>query len=599
MAITANGLLEGNRSKPRTEKRSAEDLELPRCPTGIDGLDEITGGGFPLGRPTLISGNAGCGKTVLAVEFLVRGATKYGEPGLFVAFEERAEELAMNVRSMGFDLDALSKQGLLSVDYVSVERNEIEETGEYDLEGLFIRLGHSIDTLGAKRVVLDTIESLFSGFSNRAILRAELRRLFRWLKDKGVTAVITGERDGAMLTRQGLEEFVSDCVILLDHRVDDQVSTRRLRIVKFRGAAHGTNEYPFLIDEEGISVIPITSLHLRHSVSEDRVSTGIEALDGMLGGRGYYRGSSILVSGTSGSGKTSIGAHFAEAACRRGERCLYFAFEESEKQLARNMASIGIGLSQWVDRGLLRIHAARPTLTGLESHLAGMQKLVRDFQPDAVIIDPVSNLVTAGTIAETESMLVRLIDYLKTAGITAVLSYLTSGGRAAEATEIGISSLTDSWLLLRDIELAGERNRGLYVLKSRGMKHSNQIREFVLTDSGVRLLDVYTGPEGVLTGSMRVAQESRERTQARNRTLDLERKRREVERKRKALQAQVASLEAELEVQEEELTHLSAQGRDSEDQIERERSDMAKSRSVEDGNVSGRSRVLGTRRRQI
>ncbi|HZI89025.1 MAG TPA: circadian clock protein KaiC [Candidatus Polarisedimenticolia bacterium] len=509
MKSTPNGaVLTANQKDQRSDSDSSERArELPRCPTGIEGLDEITGGGLPLGRPTLICGSAGCGKTVLAIEFLVRGATQYGEPGLFVAFEERSEELTQNVRSMGFDLDDLIQRNLLTVDHVAVERSQIEETGEYDLEGLFIRVGHEIDRLQAKRVVLDTLESLFAGFENEAILRAELRRLFHWLKDKGVTAVVTAERGSGTLTRQGLEEYVSDCVILLDHRVDSQVSTRRLRIVKFRGAAHGTNEYPFLIGDDGVTVIPITSARLDHQVSEERIPTGVPGLDAMLGGRGYYRGSSILISGTAGSGKSSLSGYFADAVCRSGERCLYFAFEESQPQIQRNLKSIGLDLGPHVEKGLLRFHAARPTLTGLEAHLATMHKNVRDFRPNAVILDPISNLFAAGTNTDALLMVIRLIDHLKREGITAFLTNLSAAG-SAEQTEIGISSVIDTWVLLRDIELGGERNRGLYVLKSRGMSHSNQIREFLLTDTGVKLLEVYSGPEGVLTGSMRVAQEA-------------------------------------------------------------------------------------------
>jgi len=473
---------------PASERNDRSNhRELPRCPTGIEGLDEITGGGLPLGRPTLIAGAAGCGKTVFATEFLVRGATRYGEPGIFVSFEERSEELARNVLSMGFDLNDFERRNLLVVDHIAIERSEIEETGEYDLEGLFIRIGHEIDRVGAKRVVLDTLESLFSGFESASILRAELRRLFRWLKDKGVTAVITGERGDRLITRQGLEEYVSDCVIVLDHRVDAQISTRRLRIVKYRGAAHGTNEYPFLIDEDGVTVVPITSAQLDHQVSSERVSTGVLALDEMMGGRGYYRGSSVLVSGAGGSGKTSLAASFANATCRRGERCLYFAFEESEAQLIRNMRSIGLELSPWIDRGLLRVHAARPSLTGLETHLATMQKLIRDHAPRAVILDPISNLIAAGTALDTRAMLLRLMDDMKRKGITAFVNDLTAGGAFHEASDIGISSLTDTWLLLRDIERRGERSHALYVLKSRGMKHSNQIREFLLSDEGVVL----------------------------------------------------------------------------------------------------------------
>ena len=414
-----------------------KNRSLPKAPTGIQGLDEITGGGLPRGRPTLVCGSAGCGKTLLAMEFLVRGATEFGEPGVFMAFEETAEELAQNVRSLGFDLEDLAEQNKLLVDFVRVERSEIEETGEYDLEGLFIRLGHAIDSLGAKRVVLDTLETLFGGLSNAAILRAELRRLFRWLKDKGVTAIITGERGDGTLTRHGLEEYVSDCVIVLDHRVTEQLSTRRLRIVKYRGTTHGTNEYPFLIDENGISVLPVTSLGLSQEASDERISTGIPRLDAMLGGKGVYRGSSVLISGTAGTGKTSLAAHFADATCRRGERCLYFAFEESESQLVRNMRSIGLDLAPWSKKGLLRFHATRPSAYGLEMHLATLHKLVNEFEPRVVVVDPITTFLGAGTSVEAESMLMRLIDFLKAQQITAMFTSLTHGGNAPGAERGG------------------------------------------------------------------------------------------------------------------------------------------------------------------
>ncbi len=483
---------------------------LPKAPTGITGLDEITGGGLPRGRPTLVCGAAGCGKTLLAMEFLVRGIVNHGEPGVFLAFEETAHDLSENVRSLGFDLQQLVDQQRLVIDHVHVERDEIEETGEYDLEGLFIRLGYAIDSIGAKRVVLDTIETLFGGLTNFGILRSELRRLFRWLKDKGVTAVITGERGDGALTRQGLEEYVSDCVIVLDHRVSEQLSTRRLRIVKYRGTVHGTNEYPFLIDENGISVLPITSLGLEHEVSEERITTGVAGLDAMLGGRGVYRGSTVLISGTAGTGKTIISSHFANASCERGERCLYFAFEESRDQWIRNMHSVGLDLQRWIDEGLLQVHASRPTSQGLEIHLVTLHKLVSEFKPHLVVVDPITNFLRLGSQAETEGMLVRMIDFLKLSQTTAVFTSLTHGGHALEQSESGVSSLIDTWLLVRDIELGGERNRGLYVLKSRGMAHSNQIREFTLSPHGVDLKEVYIGPEGVLTGSLRLAQEARE-----------------------------------------------------------------------------------------
>ncbi|HEX6298752.1 MAG TPA: circadian clock protein KaiC [Burkholderiales bacterium] len=526
----------GKSERPVAAARSAPPA-LRKARTGIDGLDEITHGGLPEGRPTLICGGPGCGKTLMAMEFLIRGATQFGEHGAFIAFEETGEELAQNVRSLGFDLNQLVEQKKIALDHVRVEPAEIVENGEYDLEGLFLRLGYAIDTVGAKRVVLDTIEALFGGFTNEAVLRAELRRLFRWLKDRGVTAVITGERGDETYTRQGLEEYVSDCVILLDHRVNEQVSTRRLRIVKYRGTTHGTSEYPFLIDERGISVLPVTSLQLDHEVSNERVSSGIPRLDAMLGG-GYYRGSSVLVSGTAGTGKTTLAASFAHETAKRGERCLYLAFEESPKQLARNMRTVGLDLDRFIGKGVLRMHASRPTFHGLEMHLVQIHKMVTEFRPTAVVIDPISNFSSSGTASDASLMLLRLIDFLKAHQITAFLTHLTGGGRATEATDVGISSIIDTWLLLRDIELGGERNRGLYVLKSRGMKHSNQIREFVITPEGIQLLDVYVGPEGVLTGSLRAAQEAREHAAAVALQEEIAVKQREVDRLRAELEAQ-------------------------------------------------------------
>ena len=467
----------------------SSNQELAKSPTGIQGLDEITNGGLPKGRPTLICGGAGSGKTLLAASFLLNGVVQYDEPGVLMTFEETSEELASDLNSLGFDLGKLIAAGKLVVDYVRVERSEIEETGEYDLEGLFVRLEYAVDSIGAKRIVLDTIESLFAGLSNPGILRAELRRLFRWLKDKGLTAVLTGERGDAGLTRQGLEEYVSDAVILLDHRVHEQVSTRRLRIVKYRGSHHGTNEYPFLIDAEGLSVLPVTSLGLTHPALNERVSTGVARLDDMLSGRGYYRGSTILLSGTAGTGKTSLAAHFIDAACRRGERCLYFLFEESPQQLLRNMRSIGINLQQWVDRGLLQFHADRPSRFGLERHLASMQRAVSKFKPLVTVTDPVTNLLTVGSQSDVRSMLTRVIDYLKSEGITGVFTSLTPGSKELEETDAGISSLMDTWIVLTINEENRRRRRWLSVLKSRGMAHSNSVSEYLLTDHGLQLLD--------------------------------------------------------------------------------------------------------------
>ncbi len=530
----------------RKRRRQAHPAGLAKVPPGITGLDEITGGGLPAGRPPLVCGTAGCGKTLLAIEFLVHGAVDHGEPGVFMAFEERAGDLRDNVKSLGFDLDHLVARRKLVIDHVEVERSEIEETGEYNLDGLFIRLSHAIDSVKARRVVLDTIESLFSGFSNAAILRAELRRLFGWLKEKGVTAIITGERGEGRLTRQGLEEYVSDCVILLDQRVSEQIATRRMRIVKYRGSAHGTNEYPFLIDEHGVSVLPITAMGLNHQVSSRMISSGVPELDEMLGGKGLYQGSSVLISGPAGTGKTSLALSAVKAACERGERALMFAFEEAPAQILRNARSVGLDLQPLVDKGLLRIHASRPFAFGLEMHLLTVQREVRAFRPRLVVVDPITNLSVQGDFGETNAMLVRLVDFLKSEGITALYTSLTSTAGSLEQTDVGVSSLIDTWLLLEQIRANGERNRTLYVLKSRGMNHSNQVREFVLSSKGIQLRMPYLGQDQVLTGSARLAQEARDRDAELARRTERERAAAEAAARRRALEAQIEALRAEL-----------------------------------------------------
>jgi circadian clock protein KaiC len=529
--------------------KMSERKLLPKAPTGITGLDEVTGGGLPRGRPTLICGGPGCGKSLLGTEFLIRGATQFGEPGVLMTFEETENDIRKNIASLGFGADELIRKKKLLIDYVKVDRQEIDENGEYDLEGLFIRLKFAIDQIKAKRVMLDTIESLFAGLDNQAVLRAELRRLFYWLKDLGMTTVLTGERGEGNLTRQGLEEYVSDCVIVLDHRVHNQISTRRMRVVKYRGSTHGTNEFPFLIDEDGISVLPITASLLAHKVSSERVSSGVPRLDNMLGGKGFYRGSSVLVTGTAGTGKSTLSANFAAATCRAGDRCIYFAFEESENQILRNMASVGLDLSKHVKSGRLQFFTARPSLYGLEMHLAMMHKRIQEFKPGAVIVDPISNFAVGVEERDVHSMLVRLVDFLKSQQITSMFTNLTTDGGARETTDMGISSVMDTWILVRDIESGGERNRGLYVLKGRGIAHSNQIREFLITSKGIDLLDVYVGPEGVLTGSARVAQEAREKAEMLTREQETRGKHQELERKREALEARIAVLRSEFEVE--------------------------------------------------
>ena len=542
-------------------------VPLQKTPTGIRGLDEITGGGLPKGRTTIVCGGPGCGKTMLGIEFLVRGALEFNEPGVLLAFEETPEDISSNVASLGFDIQDLANKKKLFLDYISMDPSEVQETGEYDLEGLFIRLQDAVDTIGAKRVMFDTVEALFSGFSNPRILRAEFRRLFRWLKERGLTTILTAERGDGTLTRQGLEEYVSDCVILLDHRIRDQISARRMRIVKYRGTKHGADEYPFLIDEQGVSILPLTSLQLQHKVSNERVSSGVPDLDKMLEGKGYFRGSSILLSGTAGSGKTTLAASFADATCRRGERCLFIDFEESRDQVARNMKSIGIDLEQWSEKGLLFHESWRPTQSGIEMHLLRIHKLVEKVRPQCVIVDPITNLINGSSDKEVYSMLLRLIDFLKSAGITAVFVSLTGGGENLEKTTVGISSLTDTWVLLRDVELNGERNRCLYVLKSRGMAHSNQLREFTMTEHGIKLIPAYIGSGGVLTGSSRLTQEAKERSDARWRQQEIQSKQQLIDRKRLALQAQIASLQAESAAVEQEAEQVIREEQEREEEL--------------------------------
>jgi circadian clock protein KaiC len=516
--------------------------QIPKTLTGISGLDEVTGGGLPRGRSTLVCGPAGCGKTLLAMEFLVRGIAQFDEPGVFVAFEESVDDLIANVASLGFDLAQLEADGQLIIEHVNIVDTEMQEAGDWDLDGLFLRLGAAIDEVGAKRVVIDTIETLFGAFANTATLRSELRRLFGWLKDREITAVITGERGDGSLTRHGIEEYVSDCVIVLDHRVTEQASTRRLRILKYRGSLHGTNEYPFLIGESGVSVLPITSLGLDNSVSTERMSTGVARLDAMLGGGGVFKGSTVLVNGTAGTGKSTLAAQFCDATCRQGRRALYFAFQESDAEIMRNMSSVGIDLMQWVDAGLLQFRCFRPSVLGLEAHLFAMQKFVGEWDPAVVVMDPISDLLSIGTATDVSAMLTRQVDFLKSRGVTALFTSMDSNHAEQE-----IASLVDTWLLVKIMEGNGELNRVLYVLKSRGTAHSNQIREFLLTGQGLELTDVYVGPHGVLTGSARQAQEAQERADGTARLDDLEQRRVDLQRRREAVEAQTAALWREFE----------------------------------------------------
>jgi circadian clock protein KaiC len=562
-------------------ERSRPVSLLSKAPTGISGFDEITVGGLPKGRPALICGSAGCGKTLFSLEFLVNGARRYNEPGVFIAFEETKDELTKNVASLGFDLNQLIRRKKLVVDYVHIERSEIEETGEFDLEGLFIRLNHAIDSIGAKRVVIDTLEALFAGLPNEMLLRAELRRLFRWLKDKGVTAVITAERGEGALTRYGLEEYVADCVVLLDNRVVDQITTRRLRVVKYRGSIHGANEYPFLIGEKGLSVLPVTSIGLTHEAATGRISSGVPRLDAMLGGKGYYRGSSVLISGSAGTGKSTLAARFVEAACGRREKALYFSFEESPSQITRNMKSVGIHLAPHVQSGLLKFHASRPTYHGLEMHLLGIYDAVKEFQPDVVVFDPLTNLTEIGSPREVKAMLTRLIDFLKMEEVTGLFTTLTAGGSNLDQSGVGVSSLMDVWIILRNLESGGERNRALYLLKARGLAHSNQVREFILSSKGLALEDVYVGGGEVLVGAARQAQEARDAQERMDRAERSDLRKLNLEQQRRSIEAQISALKADLAAKEAEVHIELGAERQRDVKAGQARTAMAKRRSAD------------------
>jgi len=533
---------------------AAPMTELEKCPTGIHGLDEVTGGGLPRGRPTLVCGDAGSGKTVLAIQFLVQGIRQFHEPGVFIAFEENPQDLATNMASMGVDLNQLCAENQLAIDWIHLDASEIEEAGEYDLEGLFIRIQCALQRVHARRIALDSIEALFSSLKDQGMLRSELRRLFAWMKDQQLTAIVTGERGEGRFTRHGLEEYVADCVISLDHRLSNQISTRHMQVIKYRGSAHGANQYPFLIGKTGLSVFPITSVGLDCPAPSEQISSGVPRLDAMLRGGGFFRGSTILISGAAGTGKSSLAAHFARAACERGERALYFAFEESREQIIRNMRSIGIDLAPWVERDLLRFHASRPSLCGLETHLAGIVAAVEEFAPSFIALDPMTDFIAVGSQSEVKCMLTRLVDFLKMKQITGFFTSLTLADHSNEQSEAGISSLIDCWLLVRSLEQNGERTRALYLLKSRGMAHSSQVREFLLTDTGVDLVDVCVSAGGVLTGSARREYEARQQ-EARVRHKEvLARKKVHLERRRRDMEAQIETLRRQFEEEEAEMT---------------------------------------------
>jgi len=555
---------------------------IDKSPTGIEGFDEITMGGLPRARPTLVCGKAGSGKTLFAVEFIYKGAKEFDEPGVFVAFEETPEELQKNVASLGWDLQELISSKKLIIEHIQINPSEIIETGEYTLDGLLLRLEAAIDEIGAKRLAIDTLEVLFGSYTNNFILRSEIQRLFRFLKKRKITTLITGEKGEGRLTRHGLEEYVSDCVISLEHSLNKGIATRRLRVVKYRGSRHGTNEYPFFIDKDGFSLMPITDLEMNYDISSEKLSTGISRLDTMFGGEGIYRGSSILISGTAGTGKSTLAMTFAKASCQRGEPCLFISFEEAPNQIIRNMHSVGFKLDKFLKKELLHFYSTRPTMMGLEEHLYMLQSLIEKNGPQMVIVDPITNLLSISSDLEVKWMFTRLIDYIKRKNITIVMTDLTEQDNFyRESSTVGISSLIDTWIFLRDMENGGEKNKGLYILKARGLNHSNQIREFRITSGGINLLDVYTGPGGVLTGSARIAQMVNDKLEELKRNQQIESKQKQLELMRKHMELKIAEIKAEFAKQETELQQLIEQERVKQQMVEAAKKEMAKSRRAD------------------
>jgi len=543
------------KSKPKVLK-----LILKKTPSGINGFDEITDGGLPKNRPTIICGNTGSGKTVISMEFLVKGALKYNEPGVFMSFEETREELATNMESLHFDLDSLIKKRKIYIEYLEIDKSQNIEAGRYDLEGLFVRLQNAITSIGAKRVVLDSLDALFYGLNNNAI-RPEIKRLFKWLKEKEVTAIITSESDNGFSTKNGLEQYVADCVIALDNRTVNQTTTRRIKIVKMRGSVHGINEYPFSIDMNGISVLPLISQLANQSLSTVRISSGVKDLDGMLDGKGFFEGSSILVSGSAGTGKTSIAISLINATCIKKIRGLYCAFEESSSQITRNMLSIGLDIEPYIKSGVLKMYSSRPTIQNLELHLIAIQKIIEEFDPKIIVLDPITNLIAEGINTEIRQMLAHFVDFLKSKNITVLFTAaITLETVKSNPSDEGISAMVDTWILVRDIETNSERNRGIYILKSRGMNHSTQVREFVITDNGLSLLPIYISAGGILTGSAKLEHTLQKEEQNKLFKNEIKTRNSEIERKRKMMEENIALLKTNFESEVAILNEIEIEG---------------------------------------
>ena len=478
-------------SKSNSKKNIAETelsiTKLPKSLTGIQGLDDITYGGIPQNRPTLLVGSIGTGKTIFAMEYIINGITMFNEPGVFMTFEEQTDELQINVTSMGYNLSKLIADNKIYLEHLHIDHREIQATGKYDIEGLFIRIEMAIEKVKAKRIVLDALDTLFIGLDSQ-ILRSEIKRLFFWLKEKKVTAIITSEVGDIFLTRLGFEEVVADCVIELNNRLNNQISTRRLRIVKYRGSYHSTNEYPFMIDHKGITIFPIISEAPQIIVSNERISSGIKQIDEMLDGRGFYVGSSILVSGSAGTGKSSIAASFIKDVCEKKGTALYCAFEEAPNQIKRNMASIGIFLEPYEKSGNLHFYYSRPTLQTLELHFIAIKKLIKQINPSVVILDPITNLMIENINSDIRTMLTRFVDYLKMEQITVLLTAtLTVSSLELIQSNEGISSMVDTCIMIQEKNIIDSRRRTLYIMKSRGICNSKKEVEFIITSEGISI----------------------------------------------------------------------------------------------------------------
>ena len=551
--------------------------------TGVKGLDDVLGGGIPQGHAMLLVGKPGTGKSILSMEYLLHGIELHKENGVYISFEESEKQIISNAASFGWKFEEMVKKNKLAISYIDMQPEQMRTVGDYDLSALILRVKGAIKKVNARRVVIDGINNLLSTFDDERIIRSDLLRLIREIKEVNATIFITGERGHDSWSKMGFEEYLADGLMHLDNRTDGNYQTREIQVVKCRGINHYTGKSPFIINSEGMSIRPLITADFDYKVLKSRVSTGIADIDNMLGGKGLYRGSTVYITGPSGAGKTSISSSFANGACSRGERALFLAFEESSDQIIRNMKSIGLSLDKWVNEKLLYFYTARATTNSLEGHLDNIMTMVREVEPTCVVLDPISAFRPIANENETKLMLIRLNDYLRARKITTVFTALSSDGEYSEHADVQLSSIADTWIVVRIMDYKGERNNVMQLMKSRGMSHSRQMKEMYFTGNGLKLQNVYQGPEGVLTGAARIGQEKYEKLKEARNVIEIDKNRKKIERKKSLLEASIEALKHEYE---EELEALHAAIEEAEEQnskIKETRKEIENIESIQSG----------------